>query len=131
MRFAGKRGRWVRAQISVAAVAVAVAGIVGVQVPAHAQKLYETTRYQSVNQPIANWTTFNTNGYPVGRDPNCQNFAGVRRSSRVWATTYGIDESLHTTFAMQFHTTYSRGVAAAVLAGRNARSSRSSTTTTA
>ncbi len=101
--------------------AVAGTGLVAAVRPAHAQKLYETTRYESSNQPIANWITYGPTGYPAARDPNCPNFAGVRRSSKVWATTYGVDESLHTNFRMQFHTTYSRPVASAILAERNAK----------
>jgi hypothetical protein len=95
-------------------------GLFGAAPAAHAQKLYESTRYQSVNQPIANWTTYAPNGTPIGKDPNCPTFPGIRRSSKVWASAYGLDEPLHSAFRMQFHTTYSTGVASAMLSYQNA-----------
>jgi len=119
MPFHAVRSR-VRAFRICVAVVTATTALLVAEVPAGAQKLYETTRYQSINQPIANWTTFAPNGAPIGKDPNCPSFPGIKRWSKVWASTYGLDESLHTDFRMQFHTTYSNGVAAAILSYQNA-----------
>jgi hypothetical protein len=110
--------RWLPARL-VTLVALVVGSIGIAASPAHAQFLYQSTRYESQDQGISNWATY-SNGYPVARDPNCPYYAGVHRWSKVWASTYGVDEALHTTFRMQFHTTYSPAVAAAKLAYQNA-----------
>lgn len=90
--------RRARARVFAAFAIVALsagATLVGVAPPAEAQKLHHTTRYQSQNEALSACAP------------------GVYRWSKVWADTYGLDESLHTSFRMQFHTTYSPGVAAA------------------
>jgi hypothetical protein len=97
-----------------------IGALLATALPASAQKLYESVRYQSVNAPIANWTTFASNGTPVAKDPNCPTFPGIQRSSKVWVDAYGLDEPLHSNIRMQFHTTYSTGVASAMLAYQNA-----------
>jgi len=104
----------------VVAIATTTGAVIATALPASAQKLYESTRYSSVNQPISNWTTFASDGTPIAKDPNCPSYPGIKRSSKVWATAYGVDEPLHTDFRMQFHTTYSYGTAAAMLSYQNA-----------
>jgi hypothetical protein len=108
-----------RALALAAGLATMIGALAATALPAGAQKLYESTRYESVNQPIANWVTYAPDGTPIGKDPNCPSFPGIYRSSKVWATAYGVDEPLHTDFRMQFHTTYNRSVAAAMLAFQN------------
>jgi hypothetical protein len=69
--------------------------------PAQAQKISfaHTERYASQDMPITNWTVYDANHNPVGKDPNCTSFAGVYRWSKIWVDTYGIDEPIHSQFA--------------------------------
>ncbi len=88
--------------------------------PAHAQKLQHTERFASQDEPIDHWVTYGPNGYPIGKDASCPQYPGVHAFSKVWADTYGLDETLHTNLRMQFHTQYDAGVAAAKVAAQNA-----------
>ncbi len=98
-------------------VGVLTAGVVAVSAPparAGGSKIYETERYSSVAQPIANWQTYEPDGTPVAKDPRCKTLPGVFRSSKVWAAVYGPPgTSLHASFRMEFHTTYDQGIAIA------------------
>jgi hypothetical protein len=107
------------AMLATGLVATAVISGVGGS-PAHAQKLQHTERFASQDEPIDHWTQYGPNGYPIGKDPVCPNYPGVHAFSKVWADAYGLDESLHASFRMQFHTQYDKGVAAAKVAMENA-----------
>lgn len=123
------RTTWTRrACVAVVTATTMVAALFLTALPAGAQKLSESVRYQSVNLPIGNWTTYASNGTPTGKDPNCPQFPGVQRSSKVWVDAYGLDEPLHSDIRMQFHTTYSVGVASATLSYQNAGVSASCAT---
>jgi hypothetical protein len=88
-------------QVLAGAIAVAIVGLS--PSPSHAQKLNHEERYWSQEAPIATQSN----------DPNCTQFPGVYRWSKVWVDTYGLDESWKTQMRMQFHTTYSAAVAVA------------------
>jgi hypothetical protein len=97
--------------------ALALLGVqFGAAPAAHAQQVDHTERYASQSMPIANWAQFANDGTPIAKDPSCPTYAGVFRWSKVWVDTYGLDESWHSQFRMQFHTTYAPAVAVAKLA---------------
>jgi hypothetical protein len=85
--------------------------------PAGAQKYIQDTRWHSENWDIADWSQYAANGTPVGRDPNCTNYAGVHRWSKVYADVYAPPgDPLHAAFRMEFHSTYDTAVANAATA---------------